>query len=137
MRKDIGRREFLGKATLAALTVTAALDGGAKRGNAEAQPTANAKGSGMKMKKICVEEHWRNQEVGEIGDKWRERTKVPLSNDPKATPQVFPRIGDFEKFRLPLMDEIRYYHAGARKQLSGDSGRPGCAYCSGRSKKVQ
>jgi predicted TIM-barrel fold metal-dependent hydrolase len=29
VRKNIGRRAFLGKATLAALTVTAALDGGA------------------------------------------------------------------------------------------------------------
>ncbi|MCJ7785731.1 MAG: amidohydrolase family protein [Desulfobacterales bacterium] len=76
-----------------------------KRGRAMAQTTVGVRGGGAKMKKICVEEHWRNPEVGEIGDKWRERTRVPLSNDPKATPHAFPRIGDFEKFRLPLMDE--------------------------------
>ncbi len=57
------------------------------------------------MKKICIEEHWHNPEIEEMRNQWRERTKVPLSNDPKATPQVLPRIGDFEKFRLPLMDE--------------------------------
>jgi 2,3-dihydroxybenzoate decarboxylase len=57
------------------------------------------------MKKICIEEHWHNPEIVELRNQWRERTKVPPSNDPKATPQVPPRIGDFEKFRLPLMDE--------------------------------
>ena len=76
-----------------------------KRGRAMAQTAVDVKGGGAKMKKICIEEHWRNPEVGEMGDRWRERTRVPLSNDPKASPQVFSRIGDFEKFRLPLMDE--------------------------------
>jgi 2,3-dihydroxybenzoate decarboxylase len=70
-----------------------------------AQTTVGVQGGGAKMKKICIEEHWHNPEVWEMGDQWRKRTRVPLSNDPKATPQVFPRIGDFEKFRLPLMDE--------------------------------
>jgi 2,3-dihydroxybenzoate decarboxylase len=105
MIQHIGRREFLGKTALTALAVTAALEGSQKGKGAEAQTNASVTGSGAKMKKICVEEHWRNQEVGNIGDEWRKRTKVPLSNDPKATPQVFPRIGDFERFRLSLMDE--------------------------------
>ncbi len=62
-------------------------------------------GGRARMRKICVEEHWHNLEIEEMRKLWRERTKVPLSNDPKATPQVLPRTGDFEKFRLPLMDE--------------------------------
>jgi len=105
MKDKIVRREFLGKAALAALTVTAGLQGGPQRGYAEAQTTASAKGSGARMKKICVEEHWRSQELVELNVEWVKKTKVASSVNPKAVPHVFPRIGDFEKFRLPLMDE--------------------------------
>ena len=57
------------------------------------------------MKRICIEEHWGNQEMIEIRKQWMGRTGFPSSVDPQATPTVHPRLVDIEEFRLPLMDE--------------------------------
>ena len=59
----------------------------------------------MTMRRISVEEHWANQELIDIRNAWSARTGFPPSNDPKATPLVFPRLVDVDKWRLPLMDE--------------------------------
>ena len=53
-----------------------------------------------------MEEHWGNRELGEIYLKWRARTGFPESIDIKTIPLAFPRLADFERFRLPLMDEL-------------------------------
>jgi 2,3-dihydroxybenzoate decarboxylase len=71
------------------------------------------------MKKICVEEHWGTPEVAEMKKQWSARTGLSLSVNPAETPLVGPRIGDFEKFRLPLMDE-----SGITMQVLS-SGSPG------------
>lgn len=63
------------------------------------------KGDQTKMKRICVEEHWGTPELAEIKTQWAARTGLSWSVNPAETPLVFPRIGDFEKFRLSLMDE--------------------------------
>ncbi|HUL31562.1 MAG TPA: hypothetical protein VLZ03_14005 [Thermodesulfobacteriota bacterium] len=63
MKDKISRRKFLGKAALATLTVPAVLGMGTKKDRAMAQATTGVKGSGAKMKKICLEEHWSNREV--------------------------------------------------------------------------
>jgi nitrous oxide reductase len=55
----IGRREFLSRATLAALTLPAVLQGGSKTGHAQSEQSATAvpeKGE-TKIKKIGTEEH--------------------------------------------------------------------------------
>jgi hypothetical protein len=105
-KNDMDRREFLGKATLAALTVPALLAAGSKISPAQSGSSAGASKEGTKkMKRISVEEHWGNQEMIDIRNQWYARTGTPASNDPKATPLVFPRLVDFEKWRLPLMDE--------------------------------
>jgi len=57
------------------------------------------------MKRICIEEHWANKEMLGWRAEWLKRTGFPLTMDPKTTPQVFPGLADFEKIRLPLMDE--------------------------------
>jgi len=57
------------------------------------------------MKRICIEEHWANKEMLGWRAEWMKRTGFPLTMDPKTTPQVLPGLPDFEKIRLPLMDE--------------------------------
>jgi len=57
------------------------------------------------MKRICVEEHWGTPEFAEIKNQWAARTGLTFSVNPAESPLVGPRIGDFEKYRLPLMDE--------------------------------
>jgi predicted TIM-barrel fold metal-dependent hydrolase len=71
------------------------------------------------MKRICVEEHWGTPEVAEIKAEWLTRTGLSASVNFAETPLVGPRIGDFEKFRLPLMDE-----SGITMQILS-SGSPG------------
>ena len=107
MKGKTGRREFLGKATFAALTLPAILQaGGLKIGQAmNESSTAASKEGKTKVKRICVEEHWGNDEMIAIRNQWSARTGFPPSIDPKTTPLVFPRLVDIEKFRLPLMDE--------------------------------
>jgi 2,3-dihydroxybenzoate decarboxylase len=106
MKDKTSRREFLGKATFAAIALPAILQGGMKKGH-----TMNGSSAGVsterktRVKRICVEEHWGNEEMIAIRNQWSARTGFPPSIDPKTTPLVFPRLVDFEKFRLPLMDE--------------------------------
>ncbi len=103
---EMDRREFLSKASLAALTVPALLQAGSAVGHAQSGSAASAsKESTKKMKKISVEEHWGNKELIDIRNQWYARTGTPPYNDPKVNPQVFPRVMDMEKWRLPLMDE--------------------------------
>jgi 2,3-dihydroxybenzoate decarboxylase len=108
IRQDkIGRREFLGKASLAALTVPAFLHRGSKISYAASGSLAgDTQVNKRNVKIICIEEHWRNNDVDEITNKWRARTGYPPVIDPKSTPLVGPRIKDFEQFRLPIMDEL-------------------------------
>jgi hypothetical protein len=68
-------------------------------------PKGAAKEGKTKMKRICIEEHWANKEMLGWRAEWLKRTGFPLTMDPKATPEVFPGLADFEKIRLPLMDE--------------------------------
>ena len=71
------------------------------------------------MNRICVEEHWSIPESAEMRDQFFARTGLKLSIDPDASPEVGPRVGDIEKYRLPLMDE-----SGVRMQVIS-SGSPG------------
>ncbi len=71
------------------------------------------------MKRICVEEHWGTPEVAQMKAQWLARTGLSVSVNSAETPLVGPRIGDFEKFRLPLMDE-----SGITMQVLS-SGSPG------------
>ena len=106
MKDKMGRREFLGRAMIAALTVPTALQGGLSTGQAANKSSEGAHKEGKtKMKRICIEEHWANKEMLGWRAEWMKRTGFPLTMDPKTTPQVFPGLADFEKIRLPLMDE--------------------------------
>jgi len=99
MEDGTSRREFLRKAVLAGLTIPAVLQGGLETGYAANGPATGATKNGrMKMKRICIEEHWRSPELTEARNQWMVRTKAPLSIDPKATPLVAPRLMDIEKF---------------------------------------
>ncbi len=100
------RREFLGKATLAALTVPALLQAGSAISQAQsASSSATPKTDAKKMKRISIEEHWGNKELVNIRNQWYVRTGTPAYNDPKVNPEVFPKVMDMEKWRIPLMDE--------------------------------
>jgi 2,3-dihydroxybenzoate decarboxylase len=106
-KDKIGRREFLAKTALAAVAVPAILQGGLKTGHAAGEPSGSLiKESTKKIKKICIEEHWANQSMVKWRTEWVARTGFPLTMDPKNSPNVWPRLPDFEKWRLPLMDEV-------------------------------
>jgi 2,3-dihydroxybenzoate decarboxylase len=112
-KNKIGRREFLGKATLAGLTLPVMLQGGMKTGHAKSDQSSTTGPreieTKMKMKRICIEEHWSTKELDEIGMQWRARIGSLVSISSQTTPPSFVtrlrRLGDFEEFRLPLMDE--------------------------------
>jgi len=106
-QQRMGRREFLGKAAAAAVLVPAVLNAGLGNAGAQGQisPKADEK-SGTRVKKIAIEEHWANEELNALRVQWGKRTGYPTTVDPKAIGYSFPRTPDFEKFRLPFMDEF-------------------------------
>jgi 2,3-dihydroxybenzoate decarboxylase len=57
------------------------------------------------MKKIAIEEHWGNQEMAQLKTQWTTRSRIPQWNNPAATTHIASRYPDFEKYRIPLMDE--------------------------------
>jgi len=106
-QKRMGRREFLGKAAVAAMMVPAVLGAGSGNIGAQGQPSGDVGDKARaKIKKIAIEEHWANQELNELRIEWGKRTGYPTTVDPKAIGYSFPRTPDFEKFRLPFMDEF-------------------------------
>ncbi len=101
-KEKIGRREFLGKAALTALTVPAVLKADATA--AEAQNAASGQ-ERKKIKRIAAEEHWATKELSDIAaESWKSRKDLSW-RDPKAFSGSIPRMWDFEKTRLPMMDE--------------------------------
>jgi 2,3-dihydroxybenzoate decarboxylase len=100
----MGRREFLRRTALsvAALSAVSAVSSGgavAKEGPSEAAGSMAA----QRTKKIALEEHWG--ELKERGE-WGKRTGYPMTVDLSAVGYAVARGPDFEKFRLPLMDEF-------------------------------
>jgi 2,3-dihydroxybenzoate decarboxylase len=105
--KSMGRREFLGKAAVAAAVTPAVLSYGF--GNAVAEGQTSGKPDDKTrtgIKKIAIEEHWANQELNQLRVEWGKRTGYPTTVDPKAIGYSFPRTPDFEKFRIPFMDQF-------------------------------
>lgn len=106
-QKRMGRREFLGKAAVAAMMVPAVLGAGSGNIGAQGQASGDVGDKARaKIKKIAIEEHWANQELNELRIEWGKRTGYPTTVDPKAIGYSFPRTPDFEKFRIPFMDEF-------------------------------
>ncbi len=105
-KKGIGRREFLGNAVLAAAAAPALMVA-SKSASAQdrASSTASDKGP-SKIKKIGLEEHWGNQDLNALRIEWGKRTGYPDTVDPRAIGYAFPRGLDFDKFRIPFMDEF-------------------------------
>jgi predicted TIM-barrel fold metal-dependent hydrolase len=95
MAGKMGRREFLGKAAVAALTAPVLLQGSLKVGHAADGPPGAPKQGATPMKRIAVEEHWSSPEV----------RVVEPSIDPKSVALAPVRAKDIEQFRLPLMNE--------------------------------
>jgi hypothetical protein len=117
-KNEMDRREFLSKASLAALTVPALLQAGSAKGNAQGGASAGTSMTGAKkMKRISIEEHWGNKELVNIRNQWYVRTGTPAYNDPKVNPDVFPKVMDMEKWRIPLMDTLHQFagHPGDRR----------------------
>jgi 2,3-dihydroxybenzoate decarboxylase len=106
-QKRVGRREFLGRAAIAAAMAPVVLNSASKEAGAQDKPSASpGNKTRTGMKKIALEEHWANQELNELRIEWGKRTGYPTTVDPKAIAYSFPRTSDFEKFRLPFMDEF-------------------------------
>jgi 2,3-dihydroxybenzoate decarboxylase len=106
---NMGRREFLGKALVAATAIPATMQGGIRTAKADDPAKKQAKGPGpkRKIKKIGIEEHWGNDELNAIGMAWRAKLTGVVGVQ-KPSPDFIERLrrqADFEKFRLPLMDE--------------------------------
>jgi 2,3-dihydroxybenzoate decarboxylase len=103
----MGRREFLSKTAIAAIAVPAVLGAGVTEGHAQGDaPKPGPEKTGVRTKKIAIEEHWANQELNDLRTEWGKRTGYPITVDPKAIGYSFPRTPDFEKFRIPFMDEF-------------------------------
>jgi 2,3-dihydroxybenzoate decarboxylase len=123
------RREFLARAALTAALTPSSLGLGAANTGAREQALAVPRDQGNPhTKKIGIEEHWANQELTEARTEWGKRTGYPVTVDPKAIAYSFPRAADFERFRLPFMDEF-----GVSMQVlsTGSPGIQGCADASG------
>jgi 2,3-dihydroxybenzoate decarboxylase len=106
-QKRMGRREFLGKAAIAASMMPSLVHAVSGNAGAQGQSTVGVEDKARaKIKKIAIEEHWANQELNELRIEWGKRTGYPTTVDPKAIGYSFPRTPDFEKFRLPFMDEF-------------------------------
>lgn len=106
-RSGMGRREFFGKATVAALTLPAVMHAGSgtARGQSGQAPATPKKGA-RAMKKIAIEEHWATKELSELSAKVSKGQKNAEWRDPKAFSVSFPKLWDFEKVRLPMMDDL-------------------------------
>ena len=102
----MNRRGFIKKSLLAAALISSGKTfAGEKEDSGEKNNKSEYKGQGV-IKKIGLEEHWGNRELGEIMMSWNERTKFPSDNDPSGgLNSSIPRLGDFEKYRLPGMDK--------------------------------
>jgi 2,3-dihydroxybenzoate decarboxylase len=106
-QKGMGRREFLGRAAVAAAMAPMVLNSASKEAGAQDKtPAGSGNKTRTRTKKIAIEEHWANQELNELRIEWGKRTGYPTTVDPKAIAYSFPRTPDFEKFRLPFMDEF-------------------------------
>ena len=106
-KTGMGRREFLSKTAAAAIAVPALLGAGANAAHAQGDaPKPGPERTGVRTKKIAIEEHWANQELNDLRTEWGKRTGYPITVDPKAIGYSFPRTPDFEKFRIPFMDEF-------------------------------
>jgi 2,3-dihydroxybenzoate decarboxylase len=106
-QKRLGRREFLGRTALAAAMAPLVLNSTSKEaGGQDKSPAGPGNKTRAGVKKIALEEHWANQELNELRVEWGKRTGYPTTVDPKAIGYSFPRTPDFEKFRLPFMDEF-------------------------------
>jgi len=137
MKDETSRREFLGRAALAALILPGVFQGGVKMGHAmNGSSTGAPKEGRTKMKRICIEEHWGSKEMLGWRADWMKRTGFPLTLDPKATPQVPPRLVDFEQFRLPLMDESSITMQVIATNAPGIQGFPDAATAVPMAKRV-
>jgi len=97
LKSKMGRREFLSKAAVAALTIPAVSQGGSKVGRAADGSPGDTQQGARPMKRIGVEEHWSSPETINTGG------GIPF--DPKTIAIPLARLKDIEQFRLPLMDE--------------------------------
>ncbi len=59
----------------------------------------------MKKSIVAIEEHWSTNELTEIASKSWGARKDATWRDPKVFSGSIPRLWDFEKWRLPTMDE--------------------------------
>ncbi len=84
-QKGMGRREFFGKAAIAAAMVPAVLNSTSKEAGAQDKPPGGPGNKpGIRTKKIALEEHWANQELNDLRIEWGKRTGYPITVDPKG-----------------------------------------------------
>ncbi|MBP2638408.1 MAG: h16 [Firmicutes bacterium] len=57
------------------------------------------------MKKICIEEHWGTEALGRLRREWTNQNGFPEVLPLEHVASVMPRLADFDKFRLPEMDQ--------------------------------
>ena len=91
-KAGMGRREFLSKTAMAAIAAPMVLEAGIKAGHAQggdAKPGPEK--TGVRTKKIAIEEHWANQELNDLRTEWGKRTGYPITVDPKAIGYSFSR----------------------------------------------
>jgi 2,3-dihydroxybenzoate decarboxylase len=96
MKSKMGRREFLGKAAVTALTVPAVLQGGLKTAHAKDGPPEARRQGATPVKRISIEEHLSSPE---------DNMAVRPPFDVNTVRVPISRLKDIEQVRLPLMNE--------------------------------
>lgn len=114
MKDRMDRREFLTKAGVAALAAPAILHSSLKPSHAAEKVTAES--TQPRLTKISIEEHWRCPELDQLDKEVREAGAYSSPLDGKTITHVPQRLVDFEKFRIPEMDE-----AGIKMQIVSPS----------------
>ncbi len=110
----MNRRQFIQSTLLsaAAVSVTGTFSSAKETPGGAASAARN-------IPKIAIEEHWGNPMLGKISAAYARTAGIPESMEDGVLKAAIPRLGDFEKFRLPDMDK-----AGIAMQVIA-TGSPG------------
>jgi len=102
----MNRRDFVKKSVLAAALFSSGKVIAEEKGESHNRSNRSSGKRQSVIKKIGLEEHWGNRELGEIMTSWNERTKFPSDSDPSGgLYESIAKLSDFEKYRLPGMDK--------------------------------
>ncbi len=97
----MNRREFIKSTIFSAAAVSASGPLALSK-----KASCNTSAQSLGIPKIAIEEHWGNKTLGKISVNYAQQAGIPDSMEDSFIKEAIPRLGDFEKFRLPEMDRM-------------------------------